>query len=101
MESKHTPGPWHVEEPFGEPGTYIAVTFPGFSPGLVCRMIDQARTPEGKANARLIAAAPDLLAALESLHAVHRAFSSADNWTSFDDDARAAAEAAIAKARGE
>ena len=45
-------------------------------------------------------AAPDLLAALRDLHACHRAFSGADNWTALDDDARAAAEAAIAKAEG-
>ena len=51
-------------------------------------------------NAILIAAAPDLLAALEALHACHRSFSSNDNWTTLDDDARAFSESAIAKAKG-
>lgn len=53
-----------------------------------------------KVSDALIAAAPDLLEALEALHACHRAFSSNDNWTSLDDDARAFAESAIAKAKG-
>lgn len=41
---------------------------------------------------------PDLLEALKALHSAHRAFSSNDNWTVYDDDARAFAEKAIAKA---
>lgn len=52
------------------------------------------------ADARLFAAAPELLAALEALHACHRAFSGNENWTMLDDEARALAEAAIAKAKG-
>jgi hypothetical protein len=54
-----------------------------------------------ESDARLIAAAPDLLAALKAMHACHRAFSNAENWTALDDDARAAAESAINKATGE
>ena len=102
MKTQHTPGPWHVEQPFGEPGTYVAVTFPGFSPGLVCRLIDQARTPEGIANARLIAAAPDLLAALEETRDFLMggdSLESADPWVR--ELISDTIDPAIARARGE
>jgi hypothetical protein len=42
-----------------------------------------------------------MLAALEALHACHRAFSGSEDWGLLDDEARAAAEAAIAAAKGE
>ena len=67
-------------------------------------------TPEGQrvsdllmnaANARLIAAASNLLRALIALHSVHRAFSNSCDWGMLDDVARAAAESAIAEALGE
>jgi hypothetical protein len=51
-------------------------------------------------DAALIAAAPDMLAALKALHAAHRAFSGSEDWGVYDDEAREAAEAAIAKAKG-
>lgn len=41
-------------------------------------------------------AVPSLIDALRALHACHRAFSGNDNWTMLDDEARAAAEAALA-----
>ena len=56
----HTPGPWNVERPYGEPGTYI--TCP--STALVAKVWGDEDT---EANARLIASAPDLLAALRSV----------------------------------
>jgi len=87
MASRHTPGPWTAHKMAGgmicvAPPNRIAVAD-------CCDMGD----------ALLIAAAPDLLAALQAvvieLDAVHRSdrFSSAD-------DALAAANAAIAKAFG-
>lgn len=48
---------WHVEHPFGEPGTYIT---DADSTALVAKVYN----PD---DAALIAAAPDLLAALEGL----------------------------------
>lgn len=67
----HTPGPWEffgaVHDEDGEPGFF----------SITNGIIEVANTASGdvpthteEANARLIAAAPDLLAALESLLAV-------------------------------
>lgn len=53
-ENKHTPGPWHVDAHTNVMATGGMVAFPGIAAGF-----DQA------ANARVIAAAPDLLAACE------------------------------------
>jgi hypothetical protein len=68
METKHTPGPWRIDEAFK--GGRVAIragdaeTVAFFNPLRDFNATDHA-------NARLIAAAPDLLAALES--AVYRA----------------------------
>lgn len=64
--SKHTPGPWTIEETTlgsfwvrqsGGPGAF-SITLIG---------TDGSETHNRKANARLIAAAPDLLESLENL----------------------------------
>ncbi len=67
MKTDYTPGPWAVELPYGEPGVYVTAANPRYTNPLICRLIDQAQSKEGKANARLIAAAPDLLDALTDL----------------------------------
>lgn len=86
----HTPGPWFAHNIGLGPNGEGHFTYPlGTDP-------DKAA-----ANARLIAAAPDMLAALKAIHAAHRAFSASEDWGVYDDEARAAAEAAIAKAKGE
>jgi hypothetical protein len=41
-----------------------------------------------------------LVEALKQLHSMHRAFSQNENWTILDEEARAMAEAAMAKAKG-
>lgn len=56
--TKHTRGPWSLNEE-GDPQA--------LSGDLICMMTDGVNG-EGKANARLIAAAPDMLAALRSAH---------------------------------
>lgn len=99
---KHTPGPWwwvegrtllHIETALGHPdgqGRHI------------CSV-----PKRDKANADLLAVAPDMLAALEDcLAAIDFAESRADGdlWGGHHNDAMdaiAAARAAIAKARGE
>ena len=93
--SAHTPGPWIIywrqgkSEMKGGPGSVQAV-----SGGKIARVF--ARTEdEGAqgANARLIAAAPDLLAALEAMM-----FDCPDSYPVYAAVKRA--RAAIAKARG-
>ncbi len=86
-QSNHTPGPWDFE---AEPGYGVYV---GNDDGNVAEVLcDQVRItdPIAIANARLIAAAPDLLEALEAL--VERGT---------DSPLHQAAERAIANAKGE
>ena len=85
---KHTPGPWIADGTtvMTSDGIYLHVATTHFL------------TDRPEANARLIAAAPEMLAALKALHACHRAFSGSDAWTILDDEARAAAEAKIGRA---
>ena len=64
-QTKHTPGPWVVEHPYGEPGVYVTAAHPARSNPLICRLVDQAQAEEGQANAHLIAQAPRLLTALQ------------------------------------
>lgn len=58
MEAKHTPGPWNVA--FGEDGLVIDAPESG-----ICTV--DSPLSERAANAKLIAAAPDLLEALNTL----------------------------------
>ena len=60
--SKHTPGPWdhHVDNQSEYTHTITAVSRPATSPIIA----DVVKHPSSEANARLIAAAPDLLEAL-------------------------------------
>ena len=80
MAADFTPGPWHVsgkQSIRGLQGEYIA----------------RANWQNGPANARLIAAAPDMYAVCDALE---RAIGIVDL-----EDAVALARAALAKARGE
>jgi len=56
----HTNSPWHLGKRAGNPAIYG-------KDGTEIAEILQGLTPEWRENARLIAAAPDLLEALESL----------------------------------
>lgn len=60
METKHTPGPWRVEV-----GNRIEILGPRDKigwPASVAYNLGMPDQPEAQANARLIAAAPDMLA---------------------------------------
>lgn len=57
--NKHTPGPWESSNAVVQSDTRYICTAGSIHPG---------RTEEDLANANLIAAAPDLLAALEAIH---------------------------------
>jgi hypothetical protein len=96
--SGHTPGSWEVD------GFRIVAECNGFSVADVNGPDRRARGKEWKedmdcciANANLIAAAPDLLAALEVMLAQ---FSKTPS-TLKDTQARACAHRAVAKAKGE
>lgn len=63
-EVKHTPGPWRLHSEDLRGGTYWVVTMPGAE-----ETIDIFEGDNGEANAHLIFAAPDLLAACRALDA--------------------------------
>lgn len=90
--SKHTPEPWHWEE--DEFGNYCAIVGNGH---VLCEAT-QYETESPFINisvpdARLIAAAPELLASLQELLELHIAH--------HNNPAHVSARAAIAKARGQ
>lgn len=69
MSAKHTPGPWEVLD-----GRRVGVTLPslpaeggGFCTHCVALTHSDRGEIDAEANARLIAAAPDMLAALQML----------------------------------
>lgn len=72
----HTPGPWKLAAHVADPCTVYIEQADGEEPG-ICTTDGSAFTPvdsedEQEANARLIAAAPELLTALKSLTALIR-----------------------------
>ena len=94
----HTPGPWAFKMTGWQ--TNPAAVYSPRRPGAVACIPARTSVPldEQSANARLIAAAPELLAALESAQAwIARAgYTDRDKWQSVQEQARAA----IAKAKG-
>jgi hypothetical protein len=89
MTSKHTPGPWHVGV---KQAHRIIYDQAGWAVADATVFHGRESQDEMIANARLIASAPDLLAALELIHA---------NAAESPEWIRARIDAAIAKARGE
>ena len=94
MTAKHTPGPWSVQD-----GDRVF----GYSTGKPyshCLHEGIGYKTEREANARLIAAAPELLAALENAANVLAGIATGDLKTiGKDSPALAQARAAIAKAK--
>jgi hypothetical protein len=93
MSTKHTPGPWkvvpHGVEPENPDGCEFDVTV-------------DTRSPVGMANARLIAAAPELLEALEAaVFALEPNGTPVTEAEKYRAKAATAARAALAKAKGE
>ena len=101
-EAKHTPGPWVIERPIHHEGM---VKIDG--PSLTCRGfkiatdVDAQRAACIEADARLIAASPCLLEALEQLVIEYDDVELADAEPSSLTAAFNAARAAIAKAKVE
>jgi hypothetical protein len=97
VSAQHTPGPWRDNGPFGF-GRHIEG--PG---GLNIAVSYSGDTPEGVANAALIAAAPAMLAALEAITEHYRALVACGDCGNWDPEAEPVvqrARDAIAKARG-
>jgi hypothetical protein len=98
MSTQHTPGPWTISRDTGSKGErYIWMDGDYFGGHAIATVHD--KVPESaEANARLLAAAPDLLAALQAI------LETLDNMTTSqfqhgaDKPARDLARAAIAKA---
>lgn len=63
--TKHTPGPWHARPPKAQNPSRAVVS--AISGGVT--IYDAPLTLETAANARLISASPDLLAACEAVYA--------------------------------
>ena len=104
MKTTHTPGPWNVDGSniTGPDDHNIGIvsgphTIGASDAALESRMREHARD---EANARLIAAAPDLLAALESLMQHFVGDRTAVNCLGGAGIAADVARAAIAKAKG-
>ena len=100
---QHTPGPWKLETqraPNG--GTYYRIYDYENAGNVIAQVIGDGRI-EYHENARLIAAAPDLLTALENLLHIHVALvesGDAGNWDAETETEVIDARAAIAKAKG-
>ncbi len=97
---KSTPGPWEAT-----PGKIvIGKRVRNGSMDLICDLRSSPYIDEIPYNSLLIAAAPELLEALETLTQSARTFRNVpkeeQEWTSFDDEALENAFKAIAKAEG-
>jgi len=69
MKAKHTPGPWTLHPTALHPAVRSVGT-PDAGPRRICTVGTMNGNPVDKANARLIAAAPELLEALKACAAV-------------------------------
>lgn len=107
----HAPGPWRVLEWANEKKGYIAIVGPGKPESHICdvfpfgKRAEHQTLAEHTANARLISAAPDMLAALDrALEIIGDNLAdqrTGDGWKTEEiRDAWLAGQAAVAKARG-
>jgi hypothetical protein len=72
MNTKHTPGPWRVTVKSGLPDAVVAPD-PDLGSVGICKIVV---LNDHEANARLIAAVPDLLAALQEIDQMAATFKS-------------------------
>lgn len=99
MSTRHTPGIWALDSDPDE-RLYVAQEYRGKPGGRICEVFRNCLVDDYKqrANARLIAAAPDLL---EALIAMNDYVSDPVRFSGSADDVFNKASAAIAKATGE
>jgi hypothetical protein len=88
IAEQFTPGPWEIESRVGSGKNDYAVSPAIGNDGFVCAL---THGPDAQANARLIAAAPDLYSALDAVN----------EEILLDGHLQELVEAALAKARGE
>lgn len=111
MSAAFTPGPWEIRRALGTAGSVTGGVSRKYSNGsaqdqlfMVCSVQPDNGGPEAQeANARLIAAAPCLLSALQALFDDYKALADsgdAGNWRLEDQAAGKQALAAIARATG-
>lgn len=102
LQLRHTPGPWHTDAVMGEDRHEICAepTTESGNPNVIatvfCDLLDPSPAiglTEANANARLIAAAPELLDALQEL--VHHPYDSEGRNLAALDRARAAIAKAV------
>lgn len=105
MSAPHTPGPWMLGRTIGGQIDIDAPHAPVRWAGLARVVVETeavngySRDPEAEANARLIAASPEMLGALEWIALIYE---SCDlNHAEFRVEAKRCVDAAIAKAKGE
>lgn len=96
--AQHTPGPWSVD-PIDDLDAHILGKPNGFCADIIAD-VKSFDLDEGQANARLIAAAPDLLEALKGAVDAADAFEAGVPLSTSFEDWLASARAAIAKATG-
>lgn len=94
----HTPGPWTVQSN-GPLGTWW-VEATGHAKRTVCHMSDAGLTERGQADARLIAASPELFAVLKEVEASASALLTVDPAAKPKGTLLRQIRAAIAKAEG-
>ena len=92
--AEHTPGPWKILDEL-----YVTTSRPDDDMGLYVGQAYGPSTPEAAANARMIAAAPDMLEALENLE--HQLQAEFGFCLRNSNNAVQQARNAIAKAKGE
>ena len=92
MTTKHTPGPWEMRGPCASGRYSVIHNGPLFYVG------DAGEPGDGEANARLAAAAPELL---EALREIHNAIADGDGDYSPSGDWFKQTAAIIAKATGQ
>lgn len=109
MKSNHTPGPWHVSclatDTPNAPGSETLATVADLLGHTVATLARRGAAANDNANARLIAAAPAMLAALKELAAIaeagaiERRETGKPSWNIMD-AIKATTGEAIAKAEG-
>jgi hypothetical protein len=98
--SKHTPGPWSADIVWPVPETIVHAYCNG-KPYSLAEVHSMPEPGEREANAKLIAAAPELLESCKALLEELRLIREKDGPFVYDTTCRIEARAVIAKATGE